>query len=124
MTSHNQLGQAVVAQDTQKQPVILPNGAGSVTIWSSESSPADVASPGYKAQAETGFTNNGSIIPTVDVPPRSVGGFHRTHTLDYVIVQKGSVTLTLDDGSRTRVSQGEIVVQQATMHGWDNETDE
>lgn len=60
----------------------------------------------------------------MDFPPYAVGQIHRSISLDYILVLKGKVVLTLDDGSRTTVNQGELVVQQATMHGWDNETDE
>lgn len=49
---------------------------------------------------------------------------HRSMTLDYIFVVEGEIVLTLDDGSRTTVKKGEMVVQQATMHGWDNETDQ
>lgn len=123
-TTHNENGQGVVAYDTQVPVCLLPHGSGSALIWATEESPADIASPDDKARAKTGFTNNGSIFRVVDIPPRSVGAMHRSISLDYIIVQRGSVVLTLDDGSKTRVNQGEFVVQQATMHGWDNDTDD
>ena len=73
---------------------------------------------------EPGLVNNGSVLRIVDFPPYAVGRLHRSISVDYVIVLKGTVVLTLDDGSRTSVNEGGLVVQQATMHGWDNETDE
>lgn len=124
VTTHNTQGQSTVAVDSELASQPLPHGAGSVTIWSSEASPADVASSDDKALSDTGFVNGGSIFRIVDLPPHSVGALHRSISLDYIIVQKGSVVLTLEDGSRTRLQQGEFVVQQATMHGWDNETGE
>lgn len=113
-----------MASDTELTSQILPHGPGSVTIWSSEASPAYVASSEDKAFSDTGFINGGSIFRIIDLPPHSVGTLHRSISLDYIIVQKGSIVLTLEDGSRTRLHQGEFVVQQATMHGWDNETGE
>ncbi len=113
-----------MARDTQLSIEILPHGPGSVLIWSSEESPANVDSRDDKALADIGFVNNGSIFRIVDLPPRSVGALHRSLSLDYIIVQKGSVTLTLDNDTKTKVDQGDLVIQQATMHGWDNETDE
>ena len=124
VTSHSEEGKAVVLQDTQLSCPILPHGAASAQIWCSDTSPADVASPDDKGLTETGFVNGGSIFRVVDLPPHSVGALHRSISLDYIIVQKGSVVLTLDDGSRTRVEQGGLIVQQATMHGWDNEGDD
>ncbi|KAJ9655220.1 hypothetical protein H2198_005836 [Neophaeococcomyces mojaviensis] len=124
VTSHNEQRQAIVAHDSQISTEIPPQGAGTVLIWSSSESPADVASADDKALADTGFVNNGSIFRIVDLPPKSVGPLHRSISLDYIIVQKGTVTLTLDDGSRTKANEGDVVIQQATMHGWTNETDE
>ncbi|KAJ9500912.1 hypothetical protein H2202_003470 [Exophiala xenobiotica] len=124
VTTHNAQGQAVVARDTQISVDILPHGAASALIWSSASSPADVISGDDAALADTGFVNRGSIFRIVDIPPRSVGALHRSLSLDYIIVTKGSVTLSLDDGTRTKISEGEFVIQQATMHGWDNDSDE
>lgn len=124
VTAHDDQGKGVVARDSQICTEILPHVAGSVNIWSSDTSPADVVSSEDKGLAETGFVNNGSIFRIVDLPPRSIGALHRSISLDYIIVQQGQVVLSLDDGSKTRLRAGDVVVQQATMHGWDNETDE
>ncbi|EXJ96306.1 hypothetical protein A1O1_01432 [Capronia coronata CBS 617.96] len=124
VTSHNEKGEAIISRDTQIISQILPHGVGSAQIWSSDSSPADVASSDDKGDVEAGFVSGGSIFRVVDVPPRSTGALHRSISLDYIIVQRGTVVLNLDDGSRTKVDPGGIVVQQATMHGWDNQGDE
>ncbi|OQV07293.1 hypothetical protein CLAIMM_11748 [Cladophialophora immunda] len=124
VTSHNEKGEAIVALDSQIFSKTLPHGAGSCVIWSSESSPAVLDTKSDDALAATGFVNNGSIFRIVDVPPRTVGVLHRSLSLDYIIVQQGSITLTLDSGTSTKVHQREIVIQQATMHGWDNDSDE
>lgn len=124
VTSHNEKGQAIVARNSFISTEILPNGVGSALIWSSASSPADVNSKDDKALDDTGFVNNGSVFRIVDLPPRSSGALHRSVSLDYIIVQKGPIILTLDDGTKTKIDEGDFVVQQATMHGWDNESDE
>jgi quercetin dioxygenase-like cupin family protein len=113
-----------VALDSKIHSGIQPHGAGSAVIWSSDSSPAVVDTNSDHALAATEFVNNGSIFRVVDVPPRTVGLLHRSLSLDYIIVQHGSITLTLDSGTRTKVHPGEFVIQQATMHGWDNDSDE
>lgn len=124
VTAHNQQGQAIVAHDSQLSSELLPHGVASITIWSSETSPAVVDSTKDNGRLDTGFVNNGSIFRIVDVPPRTVGALHRSLSLDYVVVLRGSVVLVLDDGTRTTINQGEFVVQNATMHGWDNDTDQ
>ncbi|KAJ9487813.1 hypothetical protein VN97_g5479 [Penicillium thymicola] len=124
VTSHNTRAQATIAYDTAIPSKIQPHGVGEALLWSTDTIPADVTSPVDKATAQVGFTNGGSIFRIVDLPPQSVGGLHRTISLDYVVVLKGAVVLTLDDGTRIEVGQGDVVVQQASMHGWDNERDE
>ncbi|KAF2843996.1 hypothetical protein T440DRAFT_67717 [Plenodomus tracheiphilus IPT5] len=123
VTSHNDNAEAIVVFDTRNSPEPQPNGSAFVNLWCSDASPADVSSPEDKGLLEIGFVHTGSVVRIVDLPPNSAPLLHRTISLDYVIVQKGTVVLVLDDGSRTEVHEGEVVVQQATMHGWENATD-
>ena len=48
---------------------------------------------------------------------------HVTHTIDYGIVLDGDLWLELDDGVTVQLSAGDVVVQQATRHGWRNKGD-
>ncbi len=43
-----------------------------------------------------------------------------TPTVDYAILLDGDLWLELDDGATVHLSAGDIVVQQATRHGWRN----
>lgn len=44
---------------------------------------------------------------------------HRTRTVDFGIVLEGTMTMLLDDGV-VDVSAGQIIVQRATNHAWEN----
>ena len=44
-------------------------------------------------------------------------GFHRTTTIDYIMVVSGEVDLVLEEG-RTTVRPGDLVVQRNTNHAW------
>jgi Cupin domain len=48
---------------------------------------------------------------------------HVTQTVDYAILLDGELWLELDDGETVHLSAGDIVVQQATRHGWRNKGD-
>ncbi|GKQ38850.1 cupin domain-containing protein [Streptomyces sp. A012304] len=50
-------------------------------------------------------------------------GTHATPTVDYGIVLEGEIDLELDDGRCTRLSAGDLVVQNATRHAWRNRGD-
>ncbi|KAJ7020219.1 hypothetical protein C8F04DRAFT_1048508 [Mycena alexandri] len=66
----------------------------------------------------------GSTFRCWDVPPGDVSPAHRTVTLDYAIVFKGTVILELEEGERVTLNEGDTVVQRGTMHTWRNETTE
>ncbi len=51
-------------------------------------------------------------------------GMHLTPTIDYVFVVRGEVYLRLDDGAEARLQAGDVLVQNATHHGWSNRSDE
>lgn len=47
--------------------------------------------------------------------------FHRTNTLDYVMILDGEVTLELETGS-VKLAPGDCVVQRGTNHAWRNKS--
>jgi hypothetical protein len=47
-------------------------------------------------------------------------GMHTTPTVDYAVVLEGDIDLTLDNGVSTSLRPGDVVVQNATRHGWMN----
>ncbi len=47
-------------------------------------------------------------------------GMHRSATTDMLYVISGRCVLELDDGSKTEISAGDVVVQSGTMHRWHN----
>lgn len=124
VTSHNNDAKAIVLHDSLINGRQTGHGPWIQLLWSSESLPPDVNSSDDKGLADTGLSNDGTIVRIVDFAPHSTGMVHRSMTLDYIFVLKGEIVLTLDDGSRTVVKENETVIQQATMHGWDNETDD
>jgi mannose-6-phosphate isomerase-like protein (cupin superfamily) len=44
---------------------------------------------------------------------------HRTRSLDYAVILSGEIDMMLDDTS-VHLKQGDLIVQQATNHGWVN----
>ena len=48
---------------------------------------------------------------------------HRTRSVDYAVVLSGEIDMVLDD-STTHLKPGDVIVQQATNHGWVNRGNE
>ncbi|KAJ6614935.1 hypothetical protein B0H10DRAFT_1946212 [Mycena sp. CBHHK59/15] len=62
----------------------------------------------------------GSTFRCWEFEPGAVSPKHRTITVDYGIVAKGSVILELDDGEKVTLNEGDTIVQRGTMHTWRN----
>ncbi|PLB54742.1 hypothetical protein P170DRAFT_505441 [Aspergillus steynii IBT 23096] len=124
VTGHNKNGHATVQHDSYLDVQPYGDGTCLTPFWYTGEQPADVSSPEDKARLKPSMPPTGSGFTAYDLPPQSQGLFHRSITLDYVIVAKGSLVLGLDDGSRVHLTEGDVVVQQATMHSWNNESTE
>lgn len=124
VTGHSDNAKAKIIKDGLIHGNQTGHGPWIQLFWSSDSLPPDTNTTEDLGLASTGLSNDGTIIRIVDFPPHSVGMVHRSMTLDYIFVLEGEIVLTLDDGSRTVMKKNEMVVQQATMHGWNNETDQ
>lgn len=121
VTSHNAKAAAVIKIDDVIPTKPTDFGIDIGRVWVSTEHPADVQSSEDKSLVDAGLAPSGSQVNFIDVPPNAKVIQHRTITLDYVFVHKGAVVLTLDDGSRTRLQEGDSAVVQAGMHGWENE---
>ncbi|KAJ8101693.1 hypothetical protein POJ06DRAFT_288521 [Lipomyces tetrasporus] len=53
-------------------------------------------------------------------PEQEEGFWHRTQTVDYIVVLEGELELSLDGGEKRVVKTGDVVVQRAPMHKWKN----
>lgn len=75
----------------------------------------------------------GTNLNLTDLPPNTLVGMHRTHSVDYNIVLEGSVCLITprsgggnvegdiqpdSDLEETWAHAGDVVVQRGTLHGW------
>ncbi|KNB12474.1 hypothetical protein FOXG_12067 [Fusarium oxysporum f. sp. lycopersici 4287] len=120
VTHHKGQNSAILSDEDLK----LTSGFGSnaVTIWRNDKYPAELVDKDPVGTDPVIYTP-GSLIRVVDFPPNSSGHNHRTASLDYGIVFEGELEMVLADGSKTVVRAGDIIVQQATLHQWNNLTD-
>lgn len=58
-------------------------------------------------------------IVEAGIPGLDKRGFHRTATIDYIMIVSGEITLELDEGE-TKLHAGDLVVQRNTNHAWFN----
>lgn len=62
----------------------------------------------------------GAKLPGLLSAPEREPGMHTSHTLDFVIILAGEVTLELDDGASVDLGTGDGVVQIGARHRWHN----
>jgi quercetin dioxygenase-like cupin family protein len=122
VTGHDADGRARFASDTAFEPRDVPSGdAAMCLVWTAPDLPVDNNDPVDGRERDAGTTlRGGSVIRTVDMYPGQQSPMHRTNSLDYGIVLSGELELELDDGVKTLLHPGDIVVQRGTMHLWRN----
>jgi hypothetical protein len=126
-----------------------PYGISSVNLWITDSYPPALSFKDDPATKPIGISppDNGTKFRVVEFPPldaateakmepnflmQSVGDraptrgkpvkhplMHRTRSLDYAAILSGEIDMMLDD-SVVHLKPGDVVVQQATNHGWIN----
>ena len=65
----------------------------------------------------------GSAIGYLNFDPNPVqeeGYWHRTQTVDYIVILEGELELSLSGGKKRVVKKGDVVIQRAPMHRWKN----
>jgi len=97
----------------------LPPAKGSllhiVTFPPASSATSSTSDPSQVAQEY--LTRLPGLADTFE---RDGSQMHVTQTVDYAILLDGELWLELDDGATVHLDAGDIVVQQATRHGWRN----
>jgi len=122
VTGHDAQGRAVILHDGAAPNVKRrPSGLVSTLLWTTDESPADVKGNEDRAAREIGIPppERGSIFRVVDFPPGVKGEMHRTRSIDYAVVIEGEIDMLLPDGG-VHLRAGDVLVQQATDHAWEN----
>jgi quercetin dioxygenase-like cupin family protein len=128
VTGHAPDGRSVVLADGPVPHVRSLPGARFDELWSVESAPAvlGLAPAGEPTSAAPRIalgSGAGNLVRVIEFAPAARGGtpspMHRTRTIDYGIVLEGEIVLLLGD-SEVRLKAGDVVIQRATDHAWEN----
>ena len=122
VTGHDSKGRAILSSDESFPVELVPSGDAAFSlIWTTATVPADNNDQTDGRARDAGLTlDRGSVIRIVDMLPGRASPMHRTNSVDYGIVLSGQVELEVDDGVKTLLGPGDIVVQRGTMHLWRN----
>ena len=125
VTGHDASGRAIIRSDAAFRTEVIAGGDAAFSlVWTTPTVPVDNDDPVDGRERAVGLTlDGGSVIRVVDMLPGGVSPMHRTNSIDYGIVLSGTVELELDDGVKTVVDAGSIIVQRGTIHRWRNPSD-
>lgn len=122
VTGHDRDGRAVLRDDECFATEVIAGGDAAFSlIWTTATVPADNNDPTDGRARDAGLTlKRGSVIRIVDMLPGGASPMHRSNSIDYGIILSGRVELEVDDGAKTLLGVGDIVVQKGTVHLWRN----
>ena len=99
VTDHDQQGRAIVQSDELVAKTVSARpGHSRLDLWKGA---------------------DGSVFRMVEYQPGVAPRNHRTETIDYAIVLSGEMDMDVQ-GTVVKLKQGDVVVQQNTMHNWIN----
>lgn len=108
--------------DGEPGDVLILNGCRMVRLWQTDQVPAaipakaDVTEPGL-GRLPARF--EGTRFYTAELPSGIKIPLHKSPSVDYIAVLKGTLTLGLETGDVT-LTPGDVVVQTGNMHAWEN----
>jgi hypothetical protein len=126
VTGHDADGRSVVLSDAPTPKTLDIGTAVFHELWATTATPAplDASEPEPTTRPlRTGPDPGGVVARFTEMSPGAAAPMHRTASLDIGIVLEGETWLILDDGSETRMTAGDVVVQRATNHSWENRSD-
>ena len=125
VTGHDPAGRAVFRCDQHFPTEDIPIGGASFALmWTTATVPADNNDETDGRERDAALTiRQGSVMRVVDMLPGGASPMHRSDSIDYGIILSGHVELELDDGAKTLLGPGDIIVQRGTIHLWRNPSD-
>jgi mannose-6-phosphate isomerase-like protein (cupin superfamily) len=107
---------ALSSQDSAGRPIGVSPPDNGTKFRVVEFAPLD---PAIEAKLPPEMIMKGVNHPPAKGIPVKHPMMHRTRSLDYAVILAGEIDMMLDDTS-VHLKQGDVIVQQATNHGWVN----
>jgi len=122
VTGHDENGKAIVKIDeVMSEPRSNRPGNEGHGIWGTDVYPANLNTDADSKTIEPGPPGStASKIRVTQYSPGVTSRMHRTHSLDYVVIMKGEIDMALDDGVNVHLKEGDVCVQNGTIHNWVN----
>ena len=123
VTANDQKGKPVVWIDDQASNFRTNRpGVSTVLVWMTDSTPPDVSGSEDLGARQIGRPppRRGSVFRVIEFAPGNETDAHVTQTIDYVLILSGEIDMELDHGAEVHLTEGDVLVQRATVHNWAN----
>ncbi|MGD2133936.1 MAG: cupin domain-containing protein [Maricaulaceae bacterium] len=122
VTGHDINGRArVLIDETASRTIAFREGCDTALIWTTEGFPSSNDGVSDRSQAHVATTiENGAVFRVIDYAPGVAPRRHRTLSIDFAVVMKGEIYMELEDGEEIFLKEGDVLVQQGTIHNWIN----
>ncbi|KAK4867920.1 hypothetical protein LT330_007579 [Penicillium expansum] len=128
ITTHTPDGKSVFERSFPREIPVQEIEAGAsaaltyvTKIPASLTKDADVNNYSALLKDPPGLTiSDAAVLRSYDMAPGVESPLHRTMSIDFLVVLRGEMLLTLDSGETENIRAGEVVVQRGTMHSWKN----
>ena len=116
---------STVTLDSRIKLSPAPNDLNWAHLWVTDTYPPEISAADTRDKfIGVAPPENGTQFGVVEIPPLNPAHpsqplWHRTRTVDYVVVMSGEIDLVLEN-SVVHLKAGDTVVQQATNHAWVN----
>ncbi|KIJ22869.1 hypothetical protein M422DRAFT_276647 [Sphaerobolus stellatus SS14] len=115
-------GTSKILYDDQGGNILnLESGGKFHSPWWTDSVPADCSTATYEdptGHRDFFVSNKGSVATFVWVPPNAAVTIHTTKSMDYGLILEGEIKLELENGDKTVLKAGDLVIQRETNHAW------
>jgi quercetin dioxygenase-like cupin family protein len=126
VTGHDDSGRSVVLSDAPTPKTLDIGTAAFHEIWITARTPVEIAAAEPEPTdrpVRVPPPTDGAMVRFTEMAPGGESPMHRTETVDVAVVLDGETWLLLDDGSETRMTAGDSIVQRGTNHAWANRSD-
>jgi quercetin dioxygenase-like cupin family protein len=123
VTANDSDGKAKVWIDDMASNLANPRpGVNTALIWTTDTMPPDVAGDVDRGALQSARPpgHRGTIFRIIEFGPGNESDNNVTPTIDYALVLKGEIDMDLDDGASVHLTEGDVLVQRATVHNWRN----
>jgi len=122
VTAHDAAGKSTIGSDeiVASTPGRFDERVGRYDPWWTDGMPPALNGPDpTKGQGTITPRPFGTIFRILEIPPGNDTTKHKTDTIDYYVILRGELYMTLDVGE-VLCQEGDVIVQRSTNHGWDN----